>query len=283
VTELSDETLHALLHEDAERGWRAFIDQHTPALLALIKRAGVGDRDEILDLYVRVCRHLGEGGCARLRRHDPAQGALRAWLAVVVRHVVTDWVRSRAGRRRVFGTVKALPPGDREVFELYYWDERPPSEIVEVLSARRGRRVPLADVLESLDRIQAALSQRQRSELLSLSFRVRRGSTPRTDDDDRAAELRDERPDPEASLARKEAETALSAALARLTPEEGAIVRLKFVQGLTHAEIARALHLERLTDDRVKAILAKLRTALSARARMPGAATVDLPLLEGPQ
>lgn len=280
---LTDEALHALLRDDVERGWTAFIDEYTPVLLALGRRAGVSDHDEALDLYVRVCRHLGERRCERLRRHDPKQGSLRAWLTVVVRHVAADWVRSRAGRRRVFAAVRALPAFDREVFELYYWDERTPSEIVGVLGTRHRRQVALPEVLDALERVQAALSQRQRGELLSLALRAQAPEALEAGGGEAAADPPDSRPDPELSLRRKEAEQAFAEALARLAPEEAAIVRLKFVQGLTHREIQLALHLERLTDDRVKAILAKLRGFFTGHPRdsvdrsLPG-----LTFLEGP-
>jgi DNA-directed RNA polymerase specialized sigma24 family protein len=279
VTDLSDQALHGLLRDDVERGWRAFVDQHTPVLLGLIRRAGVVDRDEALDVYVRVCRHLAEGDCERLRRHDPAQGSLRAWLAVVVRHVIADWVRSRAGRRRLFAAVRALPEREQRVFELYYWEERTPSEIVELLRAREGQPISLADVLEALDRVYESLSQRQLGELVSLGVRARAPEALETADGLAIHEPPDTRDDPERALRRKEAERTFGEALGRLTPEEAAIVRLKFVQGLTHREIQRALHLDRLSDDRVKGILARLRALLTrtgaADPSVPGLAFLD--------
>lgn len=93
---LADTALRDLLVEDPRRGWRVFIDQYTPALLALIEQAGIRDRDEAMELYVRACEHLAADDCARLRRYDPSKGTLNAWLAAVARHVAVDWVRSRA-------------------------------------------------------------------------------------------------------------------------------------------------------------------------------------------
>ena len=274
MTELSDQALQALLRDDAERGWRTFVDQYTPVLLGLIRRAGVADHDEALDVYVRVCRHLGEHEAERLRRHDPAHGTLRAWLAVVVRHVIADWVRSRAGRRRLFGAIKALPELEQRVFELYYWEQRRPSEIVELLGGRGGRRLALADVLAALDRIHETLSQRQLAELASMAVRARPPEALDVPEETRTREPADTRGDPELALRRKEADRVFGEALARLTPEEAAIVRLKFVQGLTHREIQQALQLERLTDDRVKGILARLRTLLSGGG--PGAVDTSI-------
>jgi DNA-directed RNA polymerase specialized sigma24 family protein len=279
VTELSDRALQELLADDAERGWRAFIDQYTPTLLGFIRRAGLRERDEALDVYVRVCGHLAENGCQRLKRHDPARGALRSWLAVVVRHAAADWVRSRVGRRRLFAAVKALPALEQEVFQLFYWEGRSPAEMSEVLAGRHRRRVALGEVMDALDRVQSALSQRQRAELLSLTVRAGGLRTWAGDPEGRPPEPPDTRPDPEAALRRREAERVWAEALARLAPEEAAILRLKFVQGLTHAEIARALHLERLSDDRVQGIVARLRAQVAAEGALdraqPGLAFLE--------
>jgi DNA-directed RNA polymerase specialized sigma24 family protein len=279
VTDLSDRELQALLAEDPGRGWRAFIDRHTTALLLLIGRVGVSDADETMELYLRVCEHLHEGGCARLRRHDPAQGSLRAWLAVVVRNVAVDWVRSRAGRRRLFAAVKHLPALEREVFELYYWERRMPSEIVEVLSARGGRPLGLTHVLDALDRVQASLTDRHRAQLLPGILRGPRAGT----EDDEPPEAPDPRPDPENALRMKDTDALFAAALSRLTAEEAAIIRLKFVQGLSHRQIQQALHLPQLTDDRVKGIMARLRAHLAGQPLAAGDAAPGLAFLEEPE
>ena len=62
-------------------------------------------------------------------------------------------------------------------------------------------------------------------------------------------------------------EQAFDDAVRSLTPEEGAIVRLKYVQGLSTRDVQAALHLDTLTEARQKQILEKLRAALAARVR----------------
>src|SRR5262245_2891698 len=124
MTFLSDLALRELLIEDPPRGWRAFIDQFTPVMLAAIEQSGLRSRDEVMEVYVEACEHLAADDCARLRRHDPAKGPLRAWLVRVVRNVLIDWVRSRRGRKRLFGSIQALDPLAQRVFELYYWRRR---------------------------------------------------------------------------------------------------------------------------------------------------------------
>jgi DNA-directed RNA polymerase specialized sigma24 family protein len=264
VIELSDARLHALLDEDPARGWRAFVDQYTPTLAALIERAGVDDSDDRMDVYVRICERLAERGCVRLRQHDPAKGPLTAWLTIVVRHAVVDWVRSRAGRRRLFEGIEKLDELDQKVFELYYWERHRVTEIVELLAQTQGRAVSVAEVLDALSRIEQAMSNRQRSRLLAAMVRNAGSVSLELDPDRPPLTAVEGRPDPEAALHVKDLDRMLTSALAALPAEDAAIVRMVFLHGWALPEVQRALHLTRLTRERVAAILTQLRAALEA-------------------
>jgi DNA-directed RNA polymerase specialized sigma24 family protein len=265
VIELSDEALHALLTEDPERGWHAFVDRYTPALMTLLERAGVVDRDERLEVYVRICEKLADGACARLRQHDPAKGSLVAWLAVVVRHAVVDWVRSRAGRPRLFGSIETLDDFARRVFELYYWERHSVAEIVELAGQSEGRVVSMMEVFDALARIEQAMSDRQRSHLLAATIRHTAPVPLEMDLSGSAREPADARPNPEAAFHATEIDRALTAALASLPDEDGAIVRMMFVHGWPIDEVQRALHLHTLSRERVRGILQGLRATLEGR------------------
>lgn len=265
MAELTDLALHALLDRDPERGWCAFVDQYTATLVALIERAGVVDRDEVTDVYVLVCERLADNRCARLRRHDPARGALAAWLTIVVRHVVVDWARAQHGRRRLFGAIARLDGLHRRAFELYYWEHRTTGEMAELLSVELGRRVDLAEVLDALATIDRTMTDRHRSELLAFVARTRRPLSLEPDDPPLAPGVVDRRPNPEESLRAKQLDEAFIAALRDLPPEDAAIVRLKFVRGWTRDAIRRALQLDELPAERVSRILAALRSKLADR------------------
>jgi DNA-directed RNA polymerase specialized sigma24 family protein len=247
--------------------WRSFVDQHTPTLLALIERNGVRDHDEAMDLYVFTCQRLSANQCARLKRYDPRHGAIGAWLAVVVRNATVDWVRTRAGRPRLFAAVKTLPPFDQRVFELYYWKELPLAVIAGTLAQEMKAEAGVAEVLDALGRIEAVLTPRHRRELLSLVTRTRRPAslTPADEEDDGLMSVPSPEAGPEDLLAAQQLAEAFDQALRTLPPEDGAIVRLKYVQGLSTRDVQAALHLERLTEERLRAILDKLRVALAAR------------------
>ena len=264
-TALADGELRTLLIEDIDRGWRAFIDQYTPMLLAFIERAGIRDRDEAMELYVLVCDHLAADDCAHLRRHDPAKGALGAWLSVLVRNVTIDWVRSRAGRRRLFRSIKRLAPLDQRVFELFYWENRNVAEMVGVLEVEFGAP-SLAEVLDALERVQLALTVRQRIELLAMTTRssVAVSLDAPDDPDERPYDVPDPAADPQRDVEARETQELLDAALAALPAEDAAIIRMKYEEGFSLKQIRDALHLDTLTEQRVSAILATLQ------ARLPG-------------
>lgn len=271
VTIESPEAFRSLLAKDAGRAWQVFIDECTPTLLALIERAGIARHDEAMEVYVLVCRRLSANDCARLSRWNPDRGPLGAWLAVVVRHVIVDWIRSRAGRRRLFGVVKRLSKRDQRVFELYYWEGYRPAEIAEDLGAGSGQAADVSDVLDALERIDVSLTDRHRRELLAMAARSRTAASL-DGDEDGAPEVPDRAPDPEARLHIRQTEHELAAALSELPPEDAAIVRLRYLEGLSLSEVQRALHAGRLTERRVKGILDALRARLSRVQAGEGAA-----------
>jgi RNA polymerase sigma factor (sigma-70 family) len=250
---IAEERLRRLLGEDPERGWRAFIDGYTPTLLALVERAGIVDRDEAMEVYVQACERLAARHYAALIRRDPSVGSLTGWLAVIVKRALVDWVRSRAGRRRMFVAIRDLDRFDQRLFELFYWDGRRPSETAELLSVEMKQEVTLDRVFDALERIDRALSSRHRSELLSMVARSRAAVSLDGDaDENPAVDPPATSLDPEAQLRARERNEQLTRALATLPPEDAVIVSLKFVEGLTRAQIQGFLRLPELTEHRVR-------------------------------
>lgn len=260
MTGLSDEALRALMRTDAAAGWRAFIDQYTPLIVGSIHRAGLTDRDEVMDVYVSICEQLSARAFERLKSQDASRGSTGGWLAVVTRHAVVDWIRSRKGRRRLFQAVRDLSALDRRVFELYYWNERTPAEIAELLAGETGGRSDLAAIFDALERVQNALTDRHRAELLALAAR---STTPIALDDTNVVErAADPRMDPETSMRITQVNARFEAALKQLPPEDAAIVRLKYVEGLTNSRIEQAIGVTGLTARRLQDILARLRLTI---------------------
>ena len=258
---------------DPASGWRLFIERDTPALLALIERLDIRDRDEAMELYTLVCERLSENRCARLRRFDASRGSLRAWLAVVVRHVAADWVRSRAGRRRLFGAIQALDATTQQVFQLFYWEGRSPREIAEDLTSS-GRPTGVIDVLSALDVVNETLTERHYSELVTMTARAQPAVSLDAALEAGAIEPADPGTGADARLAEDQRDAAFARALAALPVEDAAIVRLHYFNGLSLMNVQRALHLPSLTRSRVTSIVEALRSQLSRFAtRAPVAAS----------
>lgn len=280
---LSDGELRSLLIEDPARGWRAFIDQYTPRMLALIERGGIRDQDEAMEVYTIVCERLADDDCARIRKFDPSKGAIGAWLSVLVRNTMIDWVRARAGRRRLFKSVQALPPLEQKVFELFYWENKMPAEIVGALEGQFGSP-SLAEVFDAFERVQAALTDRQRAELVAMTARA---TTPAsleapTDDEDQAIDAPDPGADVESRAHVQHIDALMERALSALPPQDALIVRLKFAEGFTVKQIRAAVGVPALSEEDVHAILERLKQQLAAAGVAPTDVTAPgLAFLDG--
>ena len=259
---LSDEALRALIQRDPGAAWQALVDQYTPLIVATIRRAGVDEHDDVMDVYVSMCEQLSARGFERLKKHDGSRGSLGGWLTVVARHAVVDWIRSKKGRRRLFHAVEALPRADQRVFEMYYWNARTPSEIAELLAQESGGSPSLASVLDALARVDAALTTRHRAELLASG--VRSTAPMSLEDADGAGRAEDPAPNPETALRVSQINEQLDAALRQLPREDAAIVRLKYVEGLSNRDVEFALGIGGLTTARLNDILSRLRRGLES-------------------
>lgn len=260
---LSDVELRQRLVDDPAAGWRAFVDQYSPRLLQLIDHCGVRDRDDAMDVYVHVCERLAADDCARLRRHDPAKGSLAAWLSTVVRRMLVDWVRSSHGRKRLFGSVKALSDIDQRVFELYYWRRNSPAEMASLVVDAAGRPIGLSAVFASLDRVERVLTERQRAELITMAARTSGTLSIDDEEGEPVISVASESADPEAAMLAAHDQRELDKALSALDAEDRVIICMRFIDGLTLPEIKRALHLDSLAPDRISKIVAILRGRLA--------------------
>jgi RNA polymerase sigma factor (sigma-70 family) len=117
------------------------------------------------------------------------------------------------------------------------------------------------DVLTALDRVQAALTQRQRAELLAMAARVARPVSLDVtgDETDRPYEVADSAATPEEQVQERELHNLINRAFAALPSVEAAILRLKYMEGLSLRQIRQALHLDQLTEQHVQDIFQRFK------------------------
>ena len=107
-----------LEESDAAAAWDLFIERYQRLIFATIRHIA-RDRDDVLDVFARVCEALRADDLARLRRWvESAEQRARfsTWLVTVVHNLAIDWVRQRDGRPRS-SVPSALSPIQRQIFE----------------------------------------------------------------------------------------------------------------------------------------------------------------------
>lgn len=249
---------------DHAQAWRQFLESYSPSILRLIRRANVCRGDEVMDVYLRVCERLERDECARLFAFDPGRGTIVAWLAVVVRRVTVDWVRSRAGRRRHFASITRLGTLERCAFELKYWQDLPPDDYAASLTALVGRPVLADEADAALERVERALDQRHRTDLCAALTRAQPAVSLDRREGEASLPVPDRRPDPEERMLTAEISGQLGRLLTRLPGEDRQILQLKYAHGCSHREMSTTLGVD-VNDDRVRRAVARLRALIGRR------------------
>jgi RNA polymerase sigma factor (sigma-70 family) len=256
------EILEGLLKEFREgRGdeiWPEFLDQ-AGGLLLQVARSVTHDEDDASEAFVFVCERLAADGFARLRRFDPAGPARPAtWLRAVARNLCVDHYRARHGRFRVFEAISQMPALEQLVFRRRYRDGLTVHETLESLRAEFPD-VTIEAVAAADNRVSLSLGWRQLWALTAARPKVE--SLDLDQDGPAAIDPPASDPSPEATLADAEQRALLRSALARLSPEDRLLVRLRIDQGLTLGEVAviAGLRDPQQADRRLRAIYRRMR------------------------
>jgi DNA-directed RNA polymerase specialized sigma24 family protein len=128
-----------------------------------------------------------------------------------------------------------------------------------------GRGIGLAAVFASLERVERALTERQRIDLMAMTARTAAALSLEDDQGEPIVPVASDEPDPEASLASAQQREWLATAMRELPAEDRVILSMRFFDGLTLPEIKRALHLPALSVDRVTGIVQALRGILAGK------------------
>jgi len=257
-----DNILEQFNSRDSEEAWGVFLDDHAATILQVVKHFE-RDSDYVPDCFQFVCEHLSANSFRRLRKFQPQGPAVfSTWLRAVVRNLCLDWRRKRFGRRRFFNSIARLSTFDQEVFRHLY--ERRLSLDDTFYSLRTiYPNLTHAQLAESSSRISSSLTPKQ-SRLLNARLAGDPQQTNSTFDDTARANVPDPTPNPEVLTLLNERAGALRQALDRLPARERLLIRLRYEQELTLADVAKLLDLgnAQRVERQIKTVLEKLRVEL---------------------
>lgn len=243
ATQMSDATVTDLLARlssgRADAAWREFLDQYSPLIKRVIQRHHA-DYGQAAECFTHVCGELSDGGFRRLlafRPDGPAQ--FTTWLMAVVSNLCVDWRRKMLGRVRPPPHVARLPELDQQVFRCIFVRGMSRRQCVETLLPRFPE---LSEYTVSAinARLFASLTPQQRWQLTvrpPVLQPVALGSESR--DDNPVSRVATSEPGPDDLAAELQERQRLLAALAQLPAGQRLLLRLRFEQGLTLAEVAR--------------------------------------------
>ena len=240
---MTDETVTALLERlssgRVDAAWGEFLARYSPLIMHVVRRYE-SDHDRSSDCFVHACGALSDDGFRRLcsfRPDGPAR--FRTWLMAVVAHLCIDWRRKEQGRVRPFRSISRLPEIEHQVYRCIYERGMTRAQCLETL-APRFAGLTEATVSEINARLFASLTPHQRWQL---SVRkpalhpVPIGGGP--DEEDAAAQVATTAPGPDERAAESQDAERLQDALAKLPAEQRLLLRLRYEQNLTLAEVAR--------------------------------------------
>jgi RNA polymerase sigma factor (sigma-70 family) len=243
VTLMSNETVKELLERLAsgsvDSAWREFLARYSSVMMLVIRRRGVDD-DRTTECFTHVCASLSDDGFRRLLSFRPDGPArFKTWLMAVVSNLCVDWRRKEQGRVRPLRCVSHLPEVEQQVYRCIYERRMSREQCLQELMPRFPHLTDAA-ISEINGRLFTLLTPQQRWQLSTRAAVLKPvscGVPP--EDDDPAWQLAEPGPGPDDLAAESQEQQRLAQALAMLSAEDRLLLRLRYEQNLTLAEVAR--------------------------------------------
>ena len=234
------ELLARLRSPDGGDAYAQFLEIYSPTIM-LIARQYAYDRGRLNDCYLYISEKLSANNFHRLISYQPEGSAsFRSWLNVVVANLCIDWRRQRRGRLRLFKSIRQLSSFDQSVFKHRFQQRLSMSACFETL---RGyfpdiNELQLAGAVSRINTVltpvQIQFLSAQQTKMVSLDQTNAAGN---------AHEPREPGPDPESSAVLLQDKEKLQLALAKLTPKQKLLIKLRYQQELSLKEVARLTRL----------------------------------------
>jgi RNA polymerase sigma factor (sigma-70 family) len=240
---MSDEAVTALLERlSSGRGdaaWNEFLAGYSSVILHVIRRCSV-DSDRADECFLHVCEALSNDGFRRLRNfHPDGPASFKTWLMAVVANLCIDWNRREQGRIRSFRSVSRLPELERQVYRCIFERRMSRTQCFHALSPQFPGLTERG-VAEINARLFQLLTPRQRWQLTVRTPSLTLVTYPVSpEDDDPAWQLAQPGPGPDELAEESQEQGKLQRALATLPAEQRLLLRLRYEQDLSLAEIAR--------------------------------------------
>ncbi len=240
---MSDEAVIALLERlSSGRGdaaWNEFLAGYSSVVVHVIRRCGV-DGDRLDDCFLDTCEALSRDGFRRLRSFRPdGPASFRTWLMAVVANLCIDWNRRQQGRVRSFRSVLRLPEIDRQDYRCIFEQRMTRTQCLHELLPRFPGLTEggLAEINARLFRL---LTPQQRWALtVRTPTRAPLMRSVSPEDTDELRQVPQPGPGPDELAEQAQEQRVLQQALASLPAEQRLLLRLRYEQGLSLAEIAR--------------------------------------------
>jgi RNA polymerase sigma factor (sigma-70 family) len=215
--------------------WSEFLDRYSSLIRHVVQRHE-DNYQQATECFDYVCGALSDNRFHRLRSFRPDGPArFSTWLTAVVSNLCHDWRRTQRGRDRPFRAVSRLPSLDQAVYHHVYVRGMSRAETLESLAPQFPGLTP-----ETIARISARLftllTPQQRWQLGNRTHSGNRSAVglASMDDDQASSE-----PGPDDLVGELQERQQVQDALRMLPPEQRLLLRLRYEQGLTLAEVAR--------------------------------------------
>lgn len=255
--------LQQLREGNAHDAWSEFIDEYAPVIFDVVRRLEP-DPDGVADCFQFVCERLCEARFRRLLKFTPGGPAkFSTWLRAVVRNLCLDWRRKQFGRRRMFRSIARLSELDQQVFQFVHERGLSESDALSLLTADFPH-LTAESVAEAVERVNKTLSSNQ-----NWLLRQRKTISDSAAFEISEVAIKDSAPNPETRVIIEEQRRILLRAVNRLETQAKLLIRLRYEEGLTLAQIARLLELgnAQRVDRQIKEILSSLRVEFESSSR----------------
>jgi RNA polymerase sigma factor (sigma-70 family) len=240
---MRDDTVTDLLERlssgRVDAAWSEFLARYSPLIKHVIRRLDA-DEDHATECFIHVCGALSDDGFRRLLSFRPDGPArFKTWLMAVVANLCVDWRRKEQGRVRPPLCVARLPELDQQVYRCIFVRKMSRTHCLETLAARFPELTE-ATVAEINARLFALLTPQQRWQLSLRPPTLKSvASSAGPEDDDLPWQLATPGLGPDDLAAELQEQRQLQDALSKLPAEQRLLLRLRYEQNLTLAEVAR--------------------------------------------